>query len=84
MAEEEIGKITHYFSKISVAVIKMDAKLSVGDVIHIKGASSDFQQKIDSMQMNHEEIEEAKKGEEIAIKVNEHVREHDIVYKVIE
>jgi len=85
MAEEkEIGKITHYFTKIGVAVVKLSAELKVGDVIHIKGHTSDFTQTIDSMQIEHKNVEKAGKGKSIGLKVVEHARDGDIVYKVIE
>lgn len=79
---EEIGKVTHYFTKIGVAVIELSGDLKVGDEIHIKGATSDFKQKVDSMQIEHENIEEAKAGQSIGLKVKEHAREGDTVYKV--
>ncbi|MFH1505375.1 MAG: hypothetical protein ABIE94_00080 [archaeon] len=78
----EVGKITHYFGHISVAVIQVTGKLKVGDTIHIKGATTDFTQKVDSMQIEHDKIQEAKKGDDIGMKVKDHVREHDIVYLV--
>ena len=84
MAETEIGKITHYFSKIGVAVIELSQGLKVGDKIHIKGATTDFTQTVDSMQIQHEKIEEAKPGDDIGMKVAEQVREHDKVFKVEE
>ncbi len=79
---EEIGKITHYFTNIGVAVMKLDKPLKVGDEIHIKGATTDFTQKVDSMQVEHKNIEEAKKGDSVGLKVQDKVREQDIVYKV--
>jgi len=80
---EEIGKVTHYFTKISVGVIEITkGSLKMGDKIRIKGATTDFKQKIASMQIEHEKVEEAKKGQSIGMKVKEHVREHDKVYKV--
>ena len=79
---EEVGKVTHYFTKLGVAIIELTDTLKVGDKIHIKGATSDFKQKIASMQIEHEKIEEAKKGQGIGLKVKEHAREHDTVYKV--
>ncbi len=82
MPEKEVGKITHYFDHIGVAVVKVSDKLKVGDQIHIKGATTDFTQNVDSMQIEHEKIPEAKKGDDIGMKVKEHVREHDVVYKV--
>ena len=84
MPEEEIGRVAHYFTKIGVAVIELSSDLSVGETIHIKGATSDFKQKVDSMQIEHEKIKEAKAGQAIGMKVKEHAREQDIVYKVKE
>lgn len=84
MIEKEIGKVTHYFSNISVAAIEIkEDGLSVGDTIHIKGATSDFEQKIESMQIKKESIEKAEKGQTVGIKVAELVKEGDIVYKVV-
>ncbi len=86
MAEEKlIGKVTHYFTNIGVAVVEItDNELKVGNKIHVKGATSDFEQGIDSMQIEHENIETAKKGQAIGLKVEQQVREGDEVYKVIE
>ena len=86
MEEKEIGKITHYFSKIGVGVIEISGEdgLKNGDKIHIKGATSDFEQEIDSMQIDHQDVQEAKKGDSIGMKVKEPVRENDAVYKVID
>lgn len=83
MAEKEIGVITHYFSHIGVGVIDIKkGTLKVGDKIHIKGATSDFTQKVESMQVEHKKIEKAKKGDDIGIKVKDDVRKHDKVFKV--
>ncbi len=82
MAEEkQIGKITHFFGGISVAVMELSDKIKVGDEIHIKGAMTDFTQKVDSMQIEHKEVKEAKKGQSIGLKVADKVREGDAVYK---
>jgi len=84
MEEKEIGEVTHYFSKIGVAAIKINSEsLDIGDSIHIKGHTSDFQQGIDSMQVEHDKVQSAKKGDIIGIKVKDHVREGDKVYKII-
>lgn len=82
--EKEIGVVTHYYSHLKVAIIKLSDQLKVGDMIHIKGHTSDFNQKVESMQIEHQNIEEAKKGQLIGLKVKEHAREKDKVYKVIE
>jgi len=83
MKEKLIGRVTHYFTNIGVAVVEIsDGQLSVGDKIRIKGATNDFEQTIDSMQVEHENIEKAKKGEGVGLKVEQQVREGDEVYKV--
>ena len=79
---KEIGKVTHYYTHLSVAVVELSDTLKVGDKIRIKGATSDFEQPVDSMQIEHEKIEEAKAGQSIGLKVKDHVRQHDVVYKV--
>lgn len=86
MAEEEkklIGKITHYYSKIGVAVIELEDELSVGDEISIEGASTNVRQKVDSMQVEHENIETAGAGDSVGMKVVDKVRENDQVYKIV-
>jgi putative protease len=83
MAERLIGKVTHYFGKAQVAAVEItDGQLSVGDTIHFKGHTSDWTQKVDSMQIEHEQVQTAKPGDQIGIKVMEHAREHDEVYLV--
>jgi putative protease len=77
----EIGRIAHFFSKIDVAVIELKAPLNVGDTIAIKGPTTDFEQKVDSMQIEHENVEKAEAGQSIGLKVRERVRETDVVYK---
>ena len=83
--EEEIGHITHYFPKIGVAVIEVTAgSLRVGETIHIKGHTSDFTQAVESLQQENLPVPEVKKGVSAGMKVKEHVREGDRVYKVKE
>jgi putative protease len=83
VAEQKIGLITHYFGKISVAAIEVTAgELCVGDTIHVKGHTSDFTQTVDSMQLEHDSVQSAKVGETVGIKVIEHARQHDEVFKV--
>jgi translation initiation factor IF-2 len=85
MAEVELGKVTHYFSKIGVAAIEITQDtLTVGDTIHVKGHTSDFKQTIDSMQIDGQSVAEATVGQSVGIRVAEHAREHDMVYKVVE
>ena len=80
MAEKEIGVVSDFFAKINVAAIKMTGNLEVGNKIHIKGHTTDFTQKVDSMQVHNQPVEKAKKGDEIGIKVKDRVRRNDKVY----
>ncbi len=83
--EEEVGRITHYFSRIGVGVVELFAgELKVGDTIHIKGHTTDFYQKVDSMQVEHQPVSMARKGDSIGLKVIDHVRQNDRVFRVIE
>jgi len=83
--EELIGKITHYFDKIEVGIIEVGkGGLAVGDKIHIKGTTTDFEQEVESIQIEHEQVQKAKKGDAIGLKVKDKVREGDEVYKVTE
>ncbi len=80
--EEEIGRVVDYFAKISVAGIDLTGKLRVGDTIHIKGHTTDYEHPVDSMQIEHDQVQEAKAGDAIGIKVGERCRGGDVVYKV--
>jgi hypothetical protein len=77
----EVGRITHFFSKINVAVIELKATLSVGDTIAIKGPTTDFEQHVDSMQIEHQNVQSAESGQSIGLKVMQRVRETDMVFK---
>ncbi|MCD6403715.1 MAG: translation elongation factor-like protein [Nanoarchaeota archaeon] len=79
---EEVGRVTHFFNKISVAVVELNGTLKVGDNIRIKGKNTDFEQTVESMQIEHKPVEEAGPGDSIGLKVKERVREGDIVYKL--
>ena len=81
--EEFIGVVTHYYGHLSVAAIRIDSgTLRVGDTIRILGHTSDFRQRVDSMQIERQPVTEAGKRQEIGLKVTEHARENDEVYKV--
>lgn len=81
--EKPIGEVIHFFSKIKVAVIKLSAPLAIGEEIRIAGGEdTDFTQTVDSMEVDHEKIKKAKKGNELGIKVKEKVREGYKVYKL--
>jgi len=77
-----IGKITHYFGKIGVAVIELSDTLKVGDTIRIVGGEADFTQNVDSMEIEHQKVEEAKAGESVGLRVDQKVKEGYSVYKV--
>ncbi len=80
--EEEIGRVTDYFAKIGVAGIDLTGKLRVGESIHIRGHTTDLEQVVDSMQIEHEQVEEAGAGDKIGIKVSDRCRNGDHVYRV--
>lgn len=85
MSEEKpIGIVTHYFSKVGVAVVKLSAPLKIGDKIKLKRGDEEFEQIVQSMQVDHKNLEEAKKGEEIGLKVDHKVKEGWEVYKTEE
>jgi ATPase subunit of ABC transporter with duplicated ATPase domains len=79
--EERVGVVTHYYGHLSVAAVRLEGSLRVGDTIRVLGHTSDFVQRVDSMQIAHESVSEAGAGDEIGLKVSEHAREHDVVYK---
>jgi len=83
MTDFKIGKITHYFNKIQVAVIELLGTLAVGDQIKIvRHSGEEFTMAVSSMQVEHEQIKEAKKGETVGLKVDQPVKEGDEVYKL--
>ncbi len=85
MAEVEVGTVTHYFSKIHVAGVQItQGSLRVGDTVRIKGHTSDFTQQIASMQIDNQSVEEATAGQSVGFKVDQHAREHDKVFKLVE
>lgn len=82
MAEQRVGVINDYFAQIGVAGIDLEGTLRVGDTIHIQGHTTDLEQAVESMQIEHEQVEAAKKGDAIGIKVADRCRGGDVVYKV--
>ena len=85
MAEKKlIGKVTHYFSNLSVAVVELSAGLKVGDKIAIEGPKTKLEQAVDSMQIEKDAIQEAKKGQAIGLKTKDKVRPGDVVYRLVE
>ena len=85
MEEKKVGMVIKFFGKIGVAAIKLtDDSLRVGDTIHIKGHTTDLTEKVESMQIENQSVEEATPGADIGIKIGDRVRENDVVYKEIE
>jgi putative protease len=82
--EKLIGKVNHFFNKISVAIIEVtDDELKIGDTIHVKGNAADFNQAITSMQVERVPVQAAKKGDQVGIKMDAPVHDHDEVFKVL-
>lgn len=85
MEEIKVGRVTHYYTHLGVAAIDiLDGTIKVGDTIHIKGHTTDMTQKLESIEIEHKHVEEASAGQTIGLKVKEHVRVNDLVYKVVE
>ena len=83
--EEKVGTVTDYFAKIGVAGIRLaDGDLQVGDRIRIRGHTTDFTQTVDSLQVEHQAVERAARGSEVALKVSDRVRKHDEIFRVRE
>ena len=83
MVKEKIGVVEHFFTKVSVAAIRItNGELKIGDTIHIVGAHTDFTQEIISMEIDRKSVEKVSVGDDVGIKVKERVREKDIVYKL--
>ena len=83
-SEQRIGVVTHYYSHLSVVAMQLEpgARLRVGDVIHIRGHTTDFTQRIESLEVNHASVSEAGPNDDFGLKVVDHAREHDVVFKV--
>ena len=83
MDETKIGTVTHYYNHLHVAGVAItDGELHKGDTIHVKGNTSDFEQKVESMEIDNEAVEVAKLGDQIGLVVIEYTRKHDTIYKV--
>jgi translation elongation factor EF-1alpha len=78
---EAIGTVTHYFGHLSVAAVDLSDPVRVGDRIHIQGHTTDLAQTVDSMEVDHQPVEEAGPGDDVALKVSDHVREHDRIFR---
>ncbi|RJP52930.1 MAG: hypothetical protein C4586_02190 [Anaerolineaceae bacterium] len=82
--EVEIGKVVHYYNRIHVAVLSLTDSLKIGDKIHIVGHATDFTERVSSMEVEHHSIVWVKPGDNVAVKVDQPVHEHDIVFRVTE
>ena len=82
MGKKLVGKVVHYFTKIGVGIVELSDELKVGDRISIEGATTDVQQIVESMQIEHKNVQSARAGQSIGIKVGQRVREEDLVYKI--
>jgi putative protease len=74
MPNKKIGTVTHFYTDISVGIIELEENLKVGDTVKFEGSTTDFEQEIKSMQYDHKDIEEAKKGREVGVKVEDKVK----------
>ena len=77
----KVGRVSHFFGRINVAILELTDTISVGDQIFIKGPTTDLEQTVDSMEIEHAKVQQAEAGQSIGMKVNARVRENDIVYK---
>jgi putative protease len=82
MPEQLVGTVTHYFKGPSVAIVRLTGALAVGDRIRFHGHTTDFTEQITSMEVNHQKVERANAGDEVAIQVTDRAREHDQVLQV--
>ncbi len=82
--EIEIGRVTHYYNHLNVAVLSLQISLKIGDTIHFLGHLTDFTQRVTSMEIEHHNVITVKPGDDVAIKVIEPVRVHDMVYRVVQ
>lgn len=79
--DQAIGTVTHYFSHLSVAAVAITDTLRTGDRIHIKGHTTDLEQTVDSMEVDHVRVDSAGPGDDVALHVDDHVRDHDHIYR---
>jgi len=78
---ESIGRVTHYFGHLGVAAVSLTSKIVVGDRIHIRGHTTDLVQEVASLEVDHARVEEAGPNDDVALKVDDHVRDHDLIFR---
>ena len=79
--QDAIGRVTHYFGHLGVAAVTLTGTLARGDRVHIRGNTTDLVQDVASMEVEHASVERAGPGDDVAVKVNDHVREHDLIFR---
>lgn len=82
MSGVQIAEVTHFYDRIGVAVLALTDAIRVGDMIHVLGRTTDFQQEVKSLQIEHREVSDAVPGQDVALKVVQRVRPHDKVFKI--
>ena len=80
---EEVGRVSRFFAHPSVAIVEVSKPLKIGDAVYVKGHTTDFQQTVESMQVDHQPVQEARPGDSVGLKVKDRCREHDMVYKLV-
>ena len=80
---EAIGRVEGFFAHVSVAIVELTATLKVGDTVYIKGHTTDLQQQVDSLQVDHAPVQEAGPGQSVGLKVTGRCRKHDVLYKLV-
>ena len=80
---EAVGRVSGFFAHPSVEIVELSGLVKIGDAIYVKGHTTDFQQTVDSMQVNHQAVQEARQGDSVGLKVNNRCRKHDVVYKLV-
>jgi len=79
--QDAIGQVTHYFSHLSVATVSLKEPLAVGEKIHVRGHTTDLVQEVGSMEVEHAAVDQAGPGDDVAVRVDEHVRDHDLIFR---
>jgi len=78
--EKEIGKVVHWYGKINVAVVKLSSRLKVGDTIKVRHGDNEFEEMVNSMQLDHKPVESGKKGQEIAIQLSQEAKDGSVIF----
>ena len=79
--QDAIGQVTHYYGHLSVAAVSLKEPVAIGERIHIRGHTTDLVQKVDSMEIDHVRVDRAGPGDDVALKIGDHVRDHDLIFR---